>query len=242
MSVDLSHQHTSRGAPSSAARAPSSNERVVVVGGGFAGRSAVRLLSRISNKRNAVTLHITLIDRAPSFEFTPGVLRCIVDPTRLYEIIAPHAAAIEPCATFVHGCVTDIQDGQITFVSSLSPAPQTLHFDYCVWATGSSYTFPIDSHPGTLVLDHAERQAQLKGLQTQLMSSKLYVAICFFFVFISVHSPRPSRKDCMFFLNTCIYKTTKSSFPIAVMISNKIMSKSKNEKKKKQNSSKLLIP
>lgn len=185
MSVDFSHQHLSRGALSSATRAPSSSERVVVVGGGFAGRSAVRLLSSVANKRNAFSLHITLIDRAPLFEFTPGVLRCIGDPTRLDEIIAPHAVAIEPCATFVHGCVTDIQDGHITFVSPLPSAPQTLHFDYCVWATGSSYTFPIDSHPGTLVLDLAERRTQLKRLQKQLMSSKLYVPISFCFYFRS---------------------------------------------------------
>lgn len=202
---DLSHQHPSRGAPSSATRAPSSGERVVVVvGGGFAGRSAVRLLSSAANKRNAVSLHITLIDRAPSFEFTPGVLRCIGDSTRLDEIIAPHAAAIEPRATFVHGCVTDVQDGRITFVSPLSHAPQTLCFDYCVWATGSSYTFPIDSHPGTLVLDLAERREQLKQLQKQLMSSKLYVAICFFCFYFRF---RTRSQGLCVSLNTSIYKT-----------------------------------
>ena len=53
-------------------------KKIVVIGGGFAGSYIARELQKDFN--------VVLIDRKDYFEFTPGILRCLVEPEHLKNI------------------------------------------------------------------------------------------------------------------------------------------------------------
>lgn len=57
-------------------------QSVVIVGGGFAGRTARRWLQD--------DFDVTLIDAKGYFEFVPSVLRCFVEPDHAFKTILPH--------------------------------------------------------------------------------------------------------------------------------------------------------
>jgi len=57
--------------------------QVVVVGGSFAGLEAVKHLE------DHADLDVVLITDRPYFEYTPGVLRCLVEPQHFYAIACP---------------------------------------------------------------------------------------------------------------------------------------------------------
>eukprot|EP00737_Agarophyton_chilense_P001502 gb/GEZJ01001690.1/.p1 GENE.gb/GEZJ01001690.1/~~gb/GEZJ01001690.1/.p1 ORF type:complete len:438 (+),score=43.12 gb/GEZJ01001690.1/:1386-2699(+) len=113
---------------------------ILVVGGGFAGRSAIRTLDDHGDE-----FRVVHVDEKPFFEFTPSILRCIVQPAHLHNITFPHDDSDE--RIFAVGRVTLItpseatikrHDGnRITYIS--------VPFDYCIWATGVSFTQPIHS-------------------------------------------------------------------------------------------------
>lgn len=58
--------------------------KVVVIGGGFAGRRLHRILSHSA-------FHVTLVDAKGYFEYTPSVLRCLVSLA-----ISSHACLVSP--------------------------------------------------------------------------------------------------------------------------------------------------
>ena len=60
----------------------STKRRVVVIGGGFAGRRAFRMLKH--------EFDTTLVDAKGFFEFTPAALRCIVEPTHAKTVVLDH--------------------------------------------------------------------------------------------------------------------------------------------------------
>ena len=80
--------------------------RVVIVGGGFAGRTARRLLQR--------DFEVVLLDGKGYFEYTPSILRCLVEPSHAKKVILA-----QPDGTRVATAVSI--DGQST-----QPPPQTL--------------------------------------------------------------------------------------------------------------------
>lgn len=103
---------------------PSSRKHIVIIGHGFLGaRLAQRLQSHFA---------VTTIDPKPHFDFFPSFPKLFRD-SRLYPSL------IMPIAKLGHRIHT-IQDR----VSDIGPSEVytsrgTIHFDYCVIATGSSY-------------------------------------------------------------------------------------------------------
>lgn len=63
------------------------HQHVVVIGGGFAGRRAVRVLL---NQGKGTTC--TVVDEKGYFEFVPSNLRCLVEPQHAEKIVLPHRA------------------------------------------------------------------------------------------------------------------------------------------------------
>lgn len=57
-------------------------QRVLIVGGGFAGRTARRLLLQ--------DFDVALVDAKGYFEYVPAVLRCFVEPSHARNIILKH--------------------------------------------------------------------------------------------------------------------------------------------------------
>lgn len=103
-------------------------KRVLIIGGGFAGTFLARSL--------ASDAEVTLIDTKPFFEFTPGILRTLVEPTHMRTIQRAYVSFLKK-VTFIHGQVTSLTPRAIFLGNKRIP------FDYCVIASGSRYKAPI---------------------------------------------------------------------------------------------------
>jgi len=104
-------------------------KRVIVIGGGFAGSHVVR---ELENKFN-----VTLIDSKDYFEFTPGILRTIVEPEHIKKIQILHTHYLKKAKVII-GCVKTITSNDVTLEDN-----KKIHFDYLVICSGSSYNVPF---------------------------------------------------------------------------------------------------
>lgn len=99
-------------------------KRVVIVGGGFAGAYIARHLEK---KFDAV-----LIDTKDYFEFTPSILRTIINPKHAKKIQVLHKNYLKRAQVIV-GHATKISDKEVLVGEA------KVNFDYLVIATGSRY-------------------------------------------------------------------------------------------------------
>src|SRR3989338_3106921 len=74
-------------------------KRVVIIGGGFAGSTAARKLEN--------DFDVTLIDAKDYFEFTPSVLRTLVEPKHIKKIQSLHKNYLIK-ANIVRGYVKEV--------------------------------------------------------------------------------------------------------------------------------------
>lgn len=103
-------------------------KKVVIIGGGFAGVYVARALEQ--------TFEVTLIDTKNYFEFTPGILRTIVEPQHMNKIQVPHRTYLRK-AHIIIGNVQEITKRWVRIKR------KKIEFDYLVICTGSSYSLPI---------------------------------------------------------------------------------------------------
>jgi NADH dehydrogenase FAD-containing subunit len=103
-------------------------KRVVIVGGGFSGSYAAQCLEEF--------FHVTLIDTKDYFEFTPSVLRTIVEPTHIRKIQVMHNHYLKS-ATVLQKEVIRIEPHCVV----LDDRKES--FDYLIICTGTSYTQPF---------------------------------------------------------------------------------------------------
>ena len=103
-------------------------KRLIIIGGGFAGAYIAKKLQK--------KFATTLIDTKDYFEFTPSVLRTLVEPE--------HAAKIQIChksyltnATVIAGRVTLIREKEVLV------GKKSIPFDYLVISSGSHYNAPF---------------------------------------------------------------------------------------------------
>jgi NADH dehydrogenase FAD-containing subunit len=106
-------------------------KRVVIIGGGFAGSLAARKLEK--------RFSVTLIDTKDYFEFTPGILRTIINPSHLSAIQAEHSKYLKKAKILV-GKVTNVKANYVLVNN------KRIKFDYLIIASGSFYSSPIKSH------------------------------------------------------------------------------------------------
>ena len=144
----------------------SEQPRVVVVGGQFAGRRASRML------RRGGRIHVTLVDSKGFWEYTPGALRCLVEPKAARKMVQAQprgtvratAIGLESAGSDTTATAVKLNDG-----SSL-PA------DHVVIATGSSYPNPIKA-PHDVASSPEERRAQIEAAHATLVSAKSVVIV-----------------------------------------------------------------
>eukprot|EP00029_Vermamoeba_vermiformis_P009133 TRINITY_DN4456_c0_g1_i1.p1 TRINITY_DN4456_c0_g1~~TRINITY_DN4456_c0_g1_i1.p1 ORF type:complete len:493 (+),score=99.60 TRINITY_DN4456_c0_g1_i1:76-1554(+) len=105
-----------------------SRARVVIIGGGFSGSYAAHLLAR--------ECHVTLIDDKAHFEFTPSVLRVLVQPHKMQEINRLHKGYL-PHVNVVVGRVDQVTPYHVSLTTT-----QQIPFDYLIVASGASYRIP----------------------------------------------------------------------------------------------------
>ncbi|MEK6945458.1 MAG: FAD-dependent oxidoreductase [Nanoarchaeota archaeon] len=105
-----------------------SKKRVVIIGGGFTGAYCAKRL------RN--NFDVTLIDNKEYFEFTPSVLKSIINPQNLKSIQIYHKDYLKN-EKFVLGSVSEIKNNYVVV------GKKKLEFDYLIIASGSKYNSPI---------------------------------------------------------------------------------------------------
>ena len=103
-------------------------KKVVVIGGGFAGSYIARKLQG--------KFDLTLIDNKDYFEFTPSILRTIVEPRHACKIQVLHKYYLSK-ANIVRGEVTKFND-KAAYIGK-----RRLEYDYLVICSGSKYNMPI---------------------------------------------------------------------------------------------------
>src|SRR3989338_11245284 len=103
-------------------------KRVVVIGGGFAGTCIASRLQKY--------FAVTLIDSKSYFEFTPSILRTILEPDHWNKIKVLHKSYL-PHTRFILGVVSRVNKEHVQVGKEKIP------FDYLVICSGSGYNAPI---------------------------------------------------------------------------------------------------
>lgn len=103
-------------------------KKLVVIGGGFAGSIIAKELQG--------NFDVTLIDTKDFFEFTPSILRVLVEPEHVKKIQVLHTHYLDD-SKIIKGEVSRIFDDYV-FVNK-----EKIPFDFLVLASGSKYGFPF---------------------------------------------------------------------------------------------------
>jgi len=103
-------------------------KRVVIVGGGFSGTICAQSLEDY--------FHVTLIDNKDYFEFTPSVLRTIVEPHHVRKLQVLHTHYLRT-STVIQKEVLRVEPDHIVLDD------RNVNFDYLVINTGSTYQPPF---------------------------------------------------------------------------------------------------
>ena len=130
-------------------------KKIVIIGGGFAGSYAARKLEN--------DFEVTLVDNKDYFEFTPSILRTIVEPEHADKIQALHKEYLKK-AKFVFGCVNKIEEKSV-FVDN-----RKYDYDYLIISSGSYYKTPFKEHDiirpnrSKELIDYHERLEKAKSV------------------------------------------------------------------------------
>ncbi len=103
-------------------------KRVVIIGGGFTGAYCA--------KRVQKDFDVTLIDSKEYFEFTPSILKSIINPQNLKSIQIHHKDYLKS-NEFILGNVSEVNKNYVV------AGKKKLEFDYLIIASGSKYNDPI---------------------------------------------------------------------------------------------------
>lgn len=103
-------------------------KKVVIIGGGFAGSLIAKGLED--------SFSTILIDTKDYFEFTPGILRTLVEPEHLKKIHALHSHYL-PKTKLIKGTVQEVNALIVTVKTNKKT--KKIAFDYLIIASGSSY-------------------------------------------------------------------------------------------------------
>ncbi len=107
-------------------------KKVVIIGGGFAGAYCAQQLEKDKN------FQVTLIDSKNYFEFTPSILRTLVEPKHIKLIQTLHSHYLHH-TKIIRGHVVNVTENEV----HIRDQEKAIPFDYLIVATGSSYNSPI---------------------------------------------------------------------------------------------------
>ena len=103
-------------------------KKIIVIGGGFAGSYIAKKLEK--------KFEVILIDAKEYFEFTPGILRTLVEPEHAKKIQILHKDYLKNCRIIL-GKVKDIR-GNFVLANK-----EKIFFDYLAICAGSGYNAPF---------------------------------------------------------------------------------------------------
>ena len=133
-------------------------KKVVIIGGGFAGALAARKLED--------SFAVTLIDAKDYFEFTPSILRTLIEPGHYKKIEVLHRRYLHQ-AQVVDEIVESFDSQAVVTKTKKYP------YDYLIIATGSRYNLPIKAE--NMVL--AARARELKNYAQKLAKAESVLII-----------------------------------------------------------------
>ncbi|KAI8370073.1 hypothetical protein EDC96DRAFT_606765 [Choanephora cucurbitarum] len=108
--------------------------RVVIVGGGFTGFTVASILDQMPR------FYVTLIDTKDSFEYTPGIVKKIVNPEQSSSLRVRHDAYVKNGRVIIGYAEHLSNKGKTISVNN-----EIVEFDYLVVATGSAYSSQLKS-------------------------------------------------------------------------------------------------
>lgn len=162
---------------------PRPRRRLVIVGASFAGLHLARELSGLSD-----LVDIVLVEPNATVEYTPGILACLVAPAHAEAVVFDLKRAIPARVRLMQGRVTSVQLSptgiggtvSVSAASTDAQAPaglreETVSWDWCVIATGSTYPTPmkvVDNAVGS----HSAVGTTLSGRLAQLRRSAAEIA------------------------------------------------------------------
>jgi apoptosis-inducing factor 2 len=116
-------------------------KRIVIIGGGFAG---FKIAKALQNKFN-----VTLVDSKNYFEYTPSILKSIINPNSFENISLKYEKHLKN-TKYINGTVQAITKEKIILNDK-----KILSFDYLIISTGSSYSLPIKNQ-NTIIPNRAK--------------------------------------------------------------------------------------
>ncbi len=128
-------------------------KHLIIIGGGFAGAYIAKELER--------EFDVTLFDTKDYFEFTPSVLRTLVEPEHIRKIEVLHSSYLKR-ATIIREAVERVTPTEIIAGKKCYP------FDYLVIASGSRYNSPIKEQDIIITM----RGQELRNYANKLEKSK----------------------------------------------------------------------
>jgi len=128
-------------------------KHLIIIGGGFAGAYLAKELEQ--------EFDVTLFDTKDYFEFTPSVLRTLVEPEHIKKIEVLHSSYLKR-ATIIREAVSRVTPTEIIAGKKCYP------FDYLVIASGSRYNSPIKEQDIIITM----RGQELRNYAHKLEKSK----------------------------------------------------------------------
>ncbi|KAI9274459.1 hypothetical protein BDA99DRAFT_497542 [Phascolomyces articulosus] len=107
--------------------------------------------------------HVTVIDTKDSFEYTPGIVKRIVNPEETSSMRVRHDAYVRNGKVII-GYASDIDHD----ATSIQVNGETINFDYLVIATGSSYASQLKSYDVSVLY----RATGLEDVNSELLNAK----------------------------------------------------------------------
>lgn len=133
-------------------------KNVVIVGGGFGGAFLAKELQH--------DFSVTLVDTKPYFEFTPSILRAIVEPTIVSRITSKHTNYL-PKASVIVGKLSKI------FAHEILVGKKRIPYDILVLALGSRYKEMFKAYSASIPV----RLQELKKAYHTLKSAKSVIIV-----------------------------------------------------------------
>jgi NADH dehydrogenase FAD-containing subunit len=144
--------------------------QAVVVGGSFAGLEAVAHLEENSD------LDVMLVTDRPYFEYTPGVLRCLVNPEHFYALACPLPDGPNVLIATATGIEADRLKVRMAASAEPHGAPEWVPFDHCLVTVGNLYAEPVIK-PSREELTLAHRAATWRHAHMELLEAKSVLVI-----------------------------------------------------------------
>ncbi|KAI9475960.1 MAG: hypothetical protein EXX96DRAFT_506771 [Benjaminiella poitrasii] len=107
---------------------------VVIIGGGFTGFTVASILDQMPR------FYVTLIDTKDSFEYTPGIVKKMINPEQTSSLRVRHDAYVKNGRVII-GYAEDLSSQR----KSVTVNGEVISFDYLVVATGSAYSSQLKS-------------------------------------------------------------------------------------------------